>query len=90
MSQFFNLHPEHPQLRLIRQTADIVRKGGLIAFPTDSAYALGGRMGDAQLLERIRRIRNVDERHHFTLMCRDLSEISLAQGHHAGNLYLHS
>lgn len=76
MSQFFSLHPEHPQLRLIRQAADIIRKGGLIAFPTDSAYALGGHMGDAQLLERIRRIRNVDERHHFTLMCRDLSEIA--------------
>ncbi len=76
MSQFFSLHPDHPQPRLIRQAAEIMRAGGLIAFPTDSAYALGGQMGDTALLQRIRRIRNVDERHHFTLMCRDLSEIA--------------
>jgi tRNA threonylcarbamoyl adenosine modification protein (Sua5/YciO/YrdC/YwlC family) len=61
---------------LIAQAAEIIRKGGLAAFPTDSAYALGGHVGDAALLERIRRIRGVDERHHFTLMCRDLSEIA--------------
>ena len=60
----------------MRQAADIVRGGGLIVFPTDSAYALGGQMGNADLLARIRRIRDVDERHHFTLMCRDLSEIA--------------
>ncbi|CAB1368679.1 L-threonylcarbamoyladenylate synthase [Denitratisoma oestradiolicum] len=76
MSQFFSLHPEHPQPRLVRQAADILRKGGLIAFPTDAAYALGGLTGDAALLDRIRRIRDVDERHLFTLMCRDLSEIA--------------
>src|SRR5690606_3701224 len=76
MSQFFSLHPDSPQPRLIRQAADIVRNGGLIVFPTDSAYALGGQMGDAELLARIRRIRGVGERHHFTLMCRDLSEIA--------------
>jgi tRNA threonylcarbamoyl adenosine modification protein (Sua5/YciO/YrdC/YwlC family) len=76
MSQFFSVHPEHPQPRLMRQAADIVRGGGLIVFPTDSAYALGGQMGNADLLARIRRIRGVDERHHFTLMCRDLSEIA--------------
>lgn len=76
MAQLFHLHPEHPQPRLIRQSGDIIRQGGLIAFPTDSAYALGGRTGDARLLERIRRIRGVDERHHFTLICRDLSEIA--------------
>lgn len=75
MSQFFTVHPEHPQPRLMKQAADIVRGGGLIVFPTDSAYALGGQMGNADLLARIRRIRDVDERHHFTLMCRDLSEI---------------
>jgi tRNA threonylcarbamoyl adenosine modification protein (Sua5/YciO/YrdC/YwlC family) len=75
MSQFFSLHPLQPQPRLIRQAAEIMRAGGLVAFPTDSAYALGGPMGNADLLQRIRRIRNVDERHHFTLMCRDLSEI---------------
>ncbi|QDX80785.1 threonylcarbamoyl-AMP synthase [Denitratisoma sp. DHT3] len=76
MSQFFSLHPDHPQPRLIRQAAEIVRRGGLVAFPTDAAYALGGHTGDAALLDRIRRIRGVDERHHFTLMCRDLSQIA--------------
>ena len=76
MAQYFNIHPEHPQSRLVKQAAEIVRKGGLIAFPTDAAYALGGHIGDTALLERIRRIREVDERHHFTLMCRDLSEIA--------------
>ena len=76
MAQFFSLHPEHPQPRLIRQAAQIMREGGLVAFPTDSAYALGGHTGDNELLSRIRRIRGVDERHHFTLMCRDLSEIA--------------
>lgn len=75
MAQFFSLHPEVPQLRLVRQAAEIMRSGGLVAFPTDSAYALGGITGDADLLQRIRRIRGVDDRHHFTLMCRDLSEI---------------
>ena len=77
MAQFFQLHPEQPQPRLIRHAVEIIREGGLIAFPTDSAYALGGHTGDAKLLERIRRIRGVDERHHFTLMCRDLSEIAI-------------
>lgn len=77
MAQFFSLHPEQPQPRLIRQAAEIVRAGGLLAFPTDSAYALGCQIGDASLLDRIRRIRGVDDRHHFTLMCRDLSEISM-------------
>jgi tRNA threonylcarbamoyl adenosine modification protein (Sua5/YciO/YrdC/YwlC family) len=76
MAQFFVLHPEQPQPRLVRQAAEIMRGGGLVAFPTDSAYALGGLTGDADLLQRIRRIRAVDERHHFTLMCRDLSEIA--------------
>ncbi len=76
MAQFFSLHPEHPQPRLIRQAAEIMRGGGLVVFPTDSAYALGGLTGDADLLQRIRRLRAVDERHHFTLMCRDLSEIA--------------
>jgi tRNA threonylcarbamoyl adenosine modification protein (Sua5/YciO/YrdC/YwlC family) len=76
MAQYFSVHPEHPQFRLIKQAAEIVRQGGLIAFPTDAAYALGGHVGDTALLERIRRIRAVDERHHFTLMCRDLSEIA--------------
>ena len=77
MAQFFSLHPVSPQPRLIRQAAAIARNGGLIAFPTDSAYAVGGHMGDAALLERIRRLRGVDERHHFTLLCRDLSDIGV-------------
>ncbi|NMG16807.1 L-threonylcarbamoyladenylate synthase [Aromatoleum bremense] len=76
MAQYFVLHPEQPQPRLIRQAAEIMRSGGLVAFPTDSAYALGGLTGDASVLLRIRKIRGVDERHHFTLMCRDLSEIA--------------
>lgn len=76
MAQFFQIHPEYPQLRLIRQTAEILRSGGLVALPTDAAYSLVGVTGHAPLLERIRAIRGVDERHHFTLMCRDLSEIA--------------
>lgn len=76
MAQFFTLHAEQPQARLIKQAAQIMREGGLVAFPTDSAYALGGHTGDNPLLTRIRRIRAVDERHHFTLLCRDLSEIA--------------
>jgi tRNA threonylcarbamoyl adenosine modification protein (Sua5/YciO/YrdC/YwlC family) len=75
-TEFLQIHPNNPQPRLIAQAADIMRKGGLAAFPTDSAYALGGHVGDAALLERIRRIRGVDDRHLFTLMCRDLSEIA--------------
>ena len=76
MAQFFSLHPEHPQPRLINQAAEILRSGGLAAIPTDAAYSLVGVTGHAPLLDRIRRIRGVDERHHFTLMCRDLSEIA--------------
>jgi tRNA threonylcarbamoyl adenosine modification protein (Sua5/YciO/YrdC/YwlC family) len=75
MAQFFAIHPTHPQKRLVRQAADIVRHGGLIAYPTDSCYALGCDRGNAKGAERLRRIRGVDERHHLTLMCRDLSEI---------------
>ena len=76
MAQFFSVHPEQPQLRLIRQAAEILRAGGVAAFPTDAAYSLGCRLGDAEAVARIRAIREVDERHHFTLMCRDLSEIA--------------
>jgi tRNA threonylcarbamoyl adenosine modification protein (Sua5/YciO/YrdC/YwlC family) len=75
MSQFFQIHPENPQVRLIKQAADIIRAGGVIAFPTDSAYALGCHLGDKDALERIRRIRQLDDKHNFTLMCRDLSEL---------------
>ena len=75
MSQFFTLHPTHPETRLIKRAVDIVRGGGVIAYPTDSCYALGCHIGDKAAMERIRTIRAVDERHHFTLVCRDLSEI---------------
>ena len=76
MAQYFAVHPTHPQLRLVRQAADIVRRGGLIAYPTDSCYALGCRLGDAKALGRLRRVRGMDAKHHLTLMCRDLSEIA--------------
>src|SRR5580698_11622413 len=76
MSQYFHLHEVNPQLRLIRRAAEIVRAGGLIAYPTDSCYALGCHIGDADSLERLRRIRQADKDHHFTLVCRDLSEIA--------------
>jgi tRNA threonylcarbamoyl adenosine modification protein (Sua5/YciO/YrdC/YwlC family) len=75
MAQFFSVHPENPQPRLIRQAVDIVRRGGVIAYPTDSCYALGCHIGDKGAMERIRRIRDVDERHHLTLVCRDLAEV---------------
>ena len=76
MAQFFSVHPEQPQPRLIHQAADILRAGGVVAVPTDAAYSLGCHLGDAEAVARIRAIREVDERHHFTLMCRDLSEIA--------------
>jgi tRNA threonylcarbamoyl adenosine modification protein (Sua5/YciO/YrdC/YwlC family) len=76
MAQFFSIHPTHPQKRLVRQAADIVRHGGVIAYPTDSCYALGCDRGNAHGLERLRRIRAIDERHHLTLMCRDLAEMA--------------
>ncbi len=75
MSQYFELHPENPQLRLIRQAAQILRAGGLIAYPTDSCYALGCHIGDAAALERIRKLREADRHHHYTLVCTDLAEI---------------
>ncbi len=77
MAQYFQIHPVNPQLRLIKRAADIIRDGGVIAYPTDSSYALGCHIGDKQALERIRRIRRVGDRHNFTLMCRDLSELAL-------------
>lgn len=76
MAQYFQIHPTHPQARLVRQAAEIVRGGGLIAYPTDSCHALGCHTGDARALERLRRVRNMDERHHLTLMCSDLSQLS--------------
>src|SRR3954470_12155207 len=76
MAQFFSIHPTHPQSRLIKRAAAILRAGGVIAYPTDSCYALGCHIDDAKALERLRRIRGIDEKHHLTLMCRDLSEIA--------------
>ncbi len=76
MAQYFQIHPTHPQPRLIKRTVDIVRTGGVIAYPTDSSYALGCHIGDKQAMERLRRIRRVDQHHNFTLVCRDLSEVA--------------
>ncbi|MBA3582228.1 MAG: threonylcarbamoyl-AMP synthase [Gammaproteobacteria bacterium] len=76
MSQYFEIHATHPQTRLIRRAVDIIEQGGVIAYPTDSGYALGYHLGDKNALERVCRIREVDKNHNFTLMCRDLSEIA--------------
>lgn len=76
MSQYFHIHPENPQPRLISQAVDYLNKGGVIVYPTDSGYALGCRLEEKNALERICRIRQLDSNHNFTLMCRDLSEIS--------------
>jgi len=76
MAQFFSIRIDNPQGRLIRQAAAIIRDGGVIVYPTDSCYALGCHIGDKDAMQRIRDIRRVDEKHHFTLVCRDLSEIS--------------
>lgn len=76
MSQFFQIHPENPQARLIRQAVDIIEQGGVIAYPTDSAYALGCHLDDKRAVDRIRQIRKLSDKHNFTLMCRDLSDIS--------------
>lgn len=76
MSQFFQIHPENPQLRLIKQAAQIVHGGGIVALPTDSCYALVCHLDDKSAVERLRRIRGVDDKHHLTLLCRDLSEIA--------------
>ena len=77
MSQFFQIHPETPQKRLITQAVDILRKGGVIVYPTDSAYAIGCHLGDKQAADRIKRIRRLDDKHNFTLVCRDLSDIGV-------------
>ena len=77
MAQFFSIHPDSPQPRLIRRTAEIVRAGGVIVYPTDSCYALGCRLGDKAAMGRLRAIRQVGERHHFTLVCRDLAELAV-------------
>ena len=74
MSQFFQIHPDNPQPRLVRQAVELLRNGAVIVYPTDSAYALGCHLGDKKALDRIRDIRRVDDRHNFTLVCRDLSQ----------------
>ncbi|WP_457674102.1 L-threonylcarbamoyladenylate synthase [Thiolapillus sp.] len=76
MAQFFQIHPDNPQPRLIRQVVDILQNGGVIVYPTDSSYAIGCHIGDKAALDRIRQIRRLDDKHNFTLVCRDLSEIS--------------
>lgn len=76
MSQFFSIHPQTPQLRLIKRAAEIIRAGGIVVYPTDSCYALGCHIGDKSAMERLRTIRGVDARHHFALVCRDLSELA--------------
>lgn len=76
MSQFFEIHPDNPQRRLIGQAVNIIREGGVLVYPTDSCYALGCHVGDKQAMERIARIRRTDAKHNFTLVCRDLSDIA--------------
>lgn len=76
MSQFFEIHPDNPQARLIRHAVDIIRDGGIAAVPTDSSYAIICHLDDKSAVERVRRIRDLDKKHNFTLMCRDLSEIA--------------
>jgi tRNA threonylcarbamoyl adenosine modification protein (Sua5/YciO/YrdC/YwlC family) len=76
MSQYFDIHPTHPQQRLLGQAVDIINRGAVIVYPTDSTYALACRIGDKSALDRVRTIRRLDKKHHFTLVCRDLSEIA--------------
>ncbi len=76
MSQYFEIHPTHPQPRLIRQAVDIIHRGGLVVYPTDSSYALGCHIGDKNAVTRLRRLRQIDEKHNLTLVCSDLSEIA--------------
>jgi len=76
MAKYLRIHADSPQLRLVRQAVEVLRSGGLIVYPTDSCYALGCHIGDKNALERMRKVRNLDEHHHFTLVCGGLSEIS--------------
>ena len=76
MAQYFEAHPDNPQPRLLKQAAELLRKGGILAVPTDSSYALVCHLDDKAAVDRLRRIRQVDERHHLTLLCRDLSELA--------------
>lgn len=76
MAQYFEVHPKNPQLRLIRRAVEIIQQGGVIAYPTDSSYALACRLEDKQALDKIRRIRRLDDKHNFTLVCKDLTQVS--------------
>jgi tRNA threonylcarbamoyl adenosine modification protein (Sua5/YciO/YrdC/YwlC family) len=76
MAQYFELHPDNPQLRLLRQAVALLEKGGVLAVPTDSSYALACHLDDKAAADRLRRIRGVDDRHHLTLLCRDLRELA--------------
>ncbi len=76
MTQFFAIHPKNPQLRLIRNAVEILRKGGIISYPTDSAYAIACQINDKQALDKIRGIRQLDDKHDFTLVCKDLAQVS--------------
>ena len=75
MARYLDVHPENPQPRLIRQAVDIIRSGGLVAYPTDSCYALGAQLGNRDALDRIRAIRHLDSKHHFTLVCKDFAQL---------------
>lgn len=75
MARFFDVHPENPQARSIAQAVDLLRNGGLIAYPTDSCYALGAQIGNREALDRIKQIRQLDDKHHFTLVCKDLAQL---------------
>jgi tRNA threonylcarbamoyl adenosine modification protein (Sua5/YciO/YrdC/YwlC family) len=77
VSQFFQIHPENPQARLIKQAVEIIRGGGVVVYPTDSSYAIGCQIGDKGAIERVRRLRQLDDKHNFTLICRDLSQLGL-------------
>ena len=77
VSQFFQIHPENPQARLIKQAVEIIRNGGVVVYPTDSSYAVGCHIGDKSAVERIRRLRQLDDKHNFTLVCSDLSQLGL-------------
>ncbi|MDT8452852.1 MAG: L-threonylcarbamoyladenylate synthase [Gammaproteobacteria bacterium] len=77
MSQYFEIHPVNPQMRLIKHAVEIIRNGGVVVYPTDSSYALGCHLGDKDAMVRLRRIRQIDEKHNLTLVCRDLSEIAV-------------
>lgn len=76
VAQFFRIHPDNPQMRLIRRAVEVIRAGGVIVYPTDSCYALGCRLGDKEAMERIRSIRRLDSKHRFALVCRDLAELA--------------